>query len=89
MLSEKMVWLGFFLVFLGIVVIICSVLYMAIKTGKDEANIEAGGVIFIGPIPIIWGSSKEMTKLMLVIGVIIGALLLLFYVLNYLKISNP
>lgn len=55
---------------------------------KDEGNIfpkeydpqkkvQSGGVIFIGPIPIVFGSNKKMTKYIIVISIII----LIFYLL--------
>ena len=42
----------------------------------------AGGVIFIGPIPIPFGSVKGIAKWMIVVGVIIAVIMLLMFVLQ-------
>ena len=47
-------------------------------------NVKGGGVVFIGPVPIVWGSNTKVTKMMLglAIVVIIG-LCLLFLTLSF------
>ncbi len=40
-----------------------------------------GGVIFIGPIPIVFGSSKGIAKWMLIVAVILVILMVIFYIL--------
>lgn len=51
--------------------------------GKDT---EFGGVIFIGPIPIIFGKDKKMSKTMLFLGLAIALILFVLYVLIFLNI---
>ncbi len=43
-----------------------------------EKNVETGGVIFIGPIPIVFGSNKKITKYM-----IIASIIILFFIVLY------
>ena len=43
-----------------------------------------GGVIFIGPIPIIFGSSRKMARYMIVIAVIMTALTIAFLLFGLL-----
>ncbi|MDZ4171485.1 MAG: TIGR00304 family protein [Methanobacteriaceae archaeon] len=61
---------GFFLIFIG------SILQTAISDNSDEnstkSEIKTGGVILIGPIPIIFGNDKNM----LVTGVIMAIILM-------------
>ncbi len=45
----------------------------------------AGGVIFIGPIPIVFGSDKGIAKWMIVVGVIIAVIMLLMFVLQIFR----
>jgi uncharacterized protein (TIGR00304 family) len=77
--------LGFLLVFLGIIVLVIGMFYEALKSSNNKNNntqrTEVGGVIFIGPIPIIFGSSKNIAKWMIIVAIIIFVLLVLFYVL--------
>ncbi|BDB98983.1 TIGR00304 family membrane protein [Saccharolobus caldissimus] len=77
--------LGFLLVFLGIIVLVIGMFYEALKSSNNKNNnrqrTEVGGVIFIGPIPIIFGSSKNIAKWMIIVAIIIFVLLVLFYIL--------
>ena len=43
-----------------------------------------GGVIFLGPIPIVFGNRRGMRSGMVKVGVVIGALLVIFFVLQVL-----
>ncbi len=40
-----------------------------------------GGVVFLGPIPIVFGSDARMSKYMLVLAAVVTALLLAFFFL--------
>ena len=55
--------IGFILIFSGILVLILgSLLFlMSEKSGEkiEEKNIRGGAIIFIGPIPIAFGSDKN------------------------------
>jgi uncharacterized protein (TIGR00304 family) len=42
--------------------------------GAGEKRVEAGGAVVVGPIPIVFGSSKEVTKAMLVMAIILTLL---------------
>ncbi|WP_196298023.1 TIGR00304 family protein [Methanosarcina barkeri] len=44
---------------------------------KGESEIKAGGVIMLGPIPIIFGSDKESTKTAAILAIILMLLSLL------------
>ena len=60
-LGTILISIGFFMVFLGMVFAFIRV------TGQNDF----GGLIMIGPIPIVFGSSPEITITMLVIGLMI------------------
>jgi len=77
------VFLGLFLVTLGLL------LEMRNKSEEEkeerkEQKTEYGGVIFIGPIPIVFGSNKKIAKTMLVIGIVIFAILMILTLITYL-----
>lgn len=52
---------------------------------QREYRSEFGGVIFIGPIPIIFGRGGRMTRYMIVVAAIIAVLLILYILLIFLK----
>ncbi|MEM3851961.1 MAG: DUF131 domain-containing protein [Methanomassiliicoccales archaeon] len=45
---------------------------------------EFGGVIFIGPVPIVFGSNQRITRYMIIAAAIIAALFVLFILLVFL-----
>jgi len=68
---------GIILVFIGIIIILIgSVLQLTSKTEE----VHTGGVIMIGPIPIIFGNDKGL----IITGVIFAIILMvLYYILFY------
>ena len=80
-LGILLVFLGFFLtVFLGLA---SAAPPMAGRAQVSEAGpLEAkppsrwGGVFFLGPIPLVFGSDPQMTRIMLILGVILFLALL-------------
>ncbi|HEV8595394.1 MAG TPA: DUF131 domain-containing protein [Thermoplasmata archaeon] len=44
-----------------------------------------GGVVFLGPFPIVFGSDRTVTKYMLVLGIAMTVLLLAFFFLVLLR----
>ncbi|AAY79577.1 TIGR00304 family membrane protein [Sulfolobus acidocaldarius] len=83
--------IGLTIIFVGLVLVIVGIVSGIIKSSKKERNenqreetkTEYGGVIFIGPIPIVFGSNKDMAKMALIIGVIMVVLIIAFVVLSY------
>ncbi len=68
---------------MGLVIIGMLLLMIGSVIGKEETDIEYGGLIMIGPIPIAFGSSKGMIITALIIGIIlICAILVLSYLVR-------
>lgn len=63
--------IGFLLVILGIIVIVIGF----VKLGRGGRG---GGILLIGPIPIIWGSDKESLKWVMLVGIVFIILYFLF-----------
>jgi len=85
----KIITLGFLLVFIGILVILAGMVSMAYqtwKTGaggmeKPEAGVRGGGVIMIGPIPIIFGTDIAALKLVMILAIVLMAIAVILYFL--------
>ncbi len=60
---------------LGIVLILAGFALALVGAVLSASNTAFGGLIMIGPIPIAFGSSPEIT----VIGMVIGLLLMLMF----------
>ena len=85
----KLIILGFLIVFIGMLVILAGVFstaYQSWKTGgmeKPETSVRGGGVIMIGPIPIIFGSDVGAAKVVILLAI---ALMILAFLLFYLPL---
>ena len=77
------------IVFIGIAAVITGMLLIFIGTaflssgkteGNDNTKVSTGGVVLIGPIPIIFGNDKSMVSIA-VLGAII--IMVISYILFY------
>ena len=82
----KIITLGFILVLAGVLLITIGMLSMAYHTicrsgaGEGETTVRGGGVIMIGPIPIIFGTDVGALKVVMILALLlmIVAVILLF-----------
>ncbi|KYC54158.1 MAG: hypothetical protein AMQ74_00127 [Candidatus Methanofastidiosum methylothiophilum] len=59
MVFERLVVIGLLMVIIGVLLIFIATVFSTFK-GTSESNIETGGILLIGPIPIIFGNSKPL-----------------------------
>ena len=52
--------IGVLLIAIGFLLVILSIVQIAIQSSSGHGNTGFGGVILIGPIPIVFGSSPAM-----------------------------
>lgn len=80
--SQDFLKVGTAIIFVGFTILVVGVILTIIDhpaTIIDHpASSQMGGLIMIGPIPIVFGSSPEITTNMLGLGLIISLLYLLF-----------
>ncbi|MGC9516270.1 MAG: TIGR00304 family membrane protein [Methanomicrobiales archaeon] len=70
--------LGIIVIFIGIIIIFAGTALQS--TNSKEGNVKAGGVIMIGPVPIIFGTDKSFTIIAIVLAII---LMIISYFLFY------
>ncbi|MCE4605033.1 MAG: DUF131 domain-containing protein [Desulfurococcales archaeon] len=73
--GDILVVAGIILVFLGVFLVFIGFL------GKisQSSNVEAGGVVIIGPLPIVFGSSSRITLVVLILAIILTILTIILY----------
>ncbi len=76
---NKLIGTGILLVIIGILVLFAGIIVSIVKSGSGK--VEGGGIIFIGPIPIVFGTSQEVTKTLLVLAIILVILAAIVYLL--------
>ena len=68
---------GIALIFIGGIILFISILKKS-KEKEKKAKARVGGVLFIGPIPILYGSDKDMAIIALVLGILM--IILTFFI---------
>ena len=88
MISEvSFVSVGYALVIIGFVLAFVAVILMAVKA-RGTGKAHAGGILLIGPIPIIFGSDLESAKILMILAVVLIAIVLVFMILPSLLFSR-
>jgi len=78
MFSLNYTLIGFIIIAIGIFLIILSAIYFMGSGG------ESAGFILIGPIPIVFGTSKRFMKYLIPIAILLIALYLIFLFYPYI-----
>jgi len=73
---ERFVLAGFLLIVAGVLLIFIGMLAGMLRAQGEGTRVEGGGVIFIGPIPIVFGTSKSVAWYMLLAALALTVLLL-------------
>jgi len=76
-MKAELVTLGFLLVLAGIVAIFIGMLWGG---AQGKGDVRGGGVVLIGPFPIVFGSDTQSLKTILLLTI---AIILLVYLLFY------
>ena len=80
--------IGVILVIFGFILAIAAVFILAIRGRHGMSETRGGGVLLIGPIPIILGSDRGSTKALLVLAIVLMALMLAFILLPNLLMNR-
>jgi uncharacterized protein (TIGR00304 family) len=83
----------FILVFIGVLLIIVgfALIFLATLTreSREESRVEAGGVLIIGPVPIVIGTSQRIAKVVLILALALFIVAIVFFVLTqWFKVSG-
>ncbi|AMQ18770.1 TIGR00304 family membrane protein [Thermococcus peptonophilus] len=76
MRGEELVLAGIALIFLGFILVFIGTLLSAFS---GETDVEGGGVIMIGPIPIVFGTGRGVT-----LAMILAVLLMVLWIIGTL-----
>ena len=72
---------GLLLALAGFALAIAAVLVVILRSARGTRQVRGGGVVMIGPIPIVFGTDKESTKILLLLRIVLMIVLLLFSLL--------
>ncbi len=63
---------GFTLIAIGILIVVINILYSSRRGGRSEV----GGIILIGPFPIIFGTGSRILRLLTILSFILFTIIL-------------
>jgi uncharacterized protein (TIGR00304 family) len=75
-LSENFLRLGATVTFIGFIIVLSGIV---LTMSQHPTNARVGGLIMLGPIPIVFGSTPEITTNMLVLGLLLTILYLFLW----------
>ncbi len=78
-----LVVVGIGIILAGFLVLVLALLSRASsEEGERRAEVKGGGVIMIGPIPIVFGSDARWTSIAMALGIVLVVLLILLEVVR-------
>lgn len=81
-MDPALLMIGLLLVFVGFMILIIGLLL----SGSGETRVEGGGVVVIGPIPIVFASNTRIAIVLMILAII---LIVLSYLLFYYPGLRP
>ena len=75
--GDQIVSLGVLMIVIGFVLTFVGALFSSFS-GNGGSNVESGGVVLIGPIPIAFGSSGEAVKIAMFLALAVMVVWFLF-----------
>ncbi len=76
-MREGLISAGFILVFIGMILIIAGTMSGMFRSKDTE--VRGGGVVLIGPIPIIFGTDSESVKTIIILAIVLIIAAYLFF----------
>jgi len=83
-INDILFLVGYSLIFLGIIIIVLAMFMFVFKSIKGKTETKGGGIIFIGPIPVIFGTDVRIAKWLIIFALIITLILFAIAVLHLL-----
>lgn len=73
--------LGFALVIIGFIMAFVAMILIAAKAATGSGKTRGGGVLLIGPFPIVFGTDRESVKVLMVLAIVLIVIVFVFMLL--------
>ncbi|MGA2238647.1 MAG: DUF131 domain-containing protein [Candidatus Bathyarchaeia archaeon] len=73
--------IGFLLGLAGFALAIVAIFVVILRSARGTGKVRGGGVVMIGPVPIIFGTDKESARILILLAIVLMIVLLLFSLL--------
>ena len=76
---------GFILIPAGFVMVFVAVLLLFFKAFRGKGRVRGGGVVMIGPFPIVFGTDKDSVKMLLLFSIALISFVLILTIFSYYR----
>lgn len=76
--------IGLLLALAGFAIGILAFIIAILRSARGSGQVRGGGVVMIGPVPIIFGTDKESARILIILSVVLMAMFFLFMLLSSL-----
>jgi uncharacterized protein (TIGR00304 family) len=84
-LADNLIFvIGLLLALVGFAVAILAFIFAILRSARGAGQVRGGGVVMIGPVPIVFGTDKQSARILVLLGIILMVVLLLFTLLPIL-----
>lgn len=73
--------IGLVLALAGFAVGILAVVFVILRSARGTGQARGGGVVMIGPIPIVFGTDRESAKILMLLAIV---LMVMFFAFMFL-----
>ena len=73
--------IGLLLGLAGFALAIVAIFVAILKSARGTGKVRGGGVVMIGPVPIVFGTDKESARILILLGIVLMIVLILFSLL--------
>ena len=74
--------IGLLIVLAGFAIGILTVIVAIVRSASGTGQARGGGVIMIGPVPIVFGTDKQSARILIILGIVLTIALLLLTLLQ-------
>jgi uncharacterized protein (TIGR00304 family) len=74
--------IGLLLVLAGFAIAVVAILAAIFRSARGTGQVRGGGVVMIGPVPIVFGTDKESARILILLGIVLAVVLLLLTLLQ-------
>jgi len=72
---------GLLLALAGFAVGILTFIIAVLRSARGAGRVRGGGVVMIGPVPIVFGTDKESTRILILLAIILMVVFVVFTLL--------
>jgi uncharacterized protein (TIGR00304 family) len=73
--------IGLLLALAGFALAIVAIFVAILRSAKGTGQVRGGGIVMIGPVPIVFGTDKESVRILILLGIVLMIVMLLFSLL--------